>query len=448
MKPKSSVVLIAVAFTFLTVAAPTPNASGVVPRPDGCYPSFTTAEGCDALNLLTSGAANTALGWRSLFSNTTGGFNTGVGTGTLVLNNADSNTAVGAAAMLLNMSGANNVAVGAGALVFNDSGNSNSALGAFALYNNLDGFSNSAFGSSALSGNISAYENTAVGHFALANNDVTGSGLAIQNTAVGNNALIHNIDGHQNTAVGVSALFNNTAGINNTAIGLAALGSATGQNNIGIGAFAGNNITTGDFNIHIFAPGTSNDDRTIRIGDATQTATYIGGISGATVPGGVSVIIDAFGHVGTVVSSQRFKDQIEPMENASEAIFALRPVTFRYKKELDPDSISQFGLVAEEVEKVAPDLVARNAKGGVYTVRYEAVNAMLLNEFLKEHRRVEEQQAAIAALQSELQTVRADQQRGIQILTARLEQQAANIQKVNDSIELTKSAREAVAQKD
>src|SRR5207253_4718610 len=150
-------------------------------------------------------------------------------------------------------------------------------------------------------------------------------------------------------------------------------------------------------------------------------AIFIAGISGATVAGGVSVIIDSNGHLGTVTSSARFKDGIKPMDKASEAILALQPVTFRYKHELDPEGIAQFGLVAEQVEKVNPDLVARDEQGKVYSVRYEAVNAMLLNEFLKEHRKNERQEATIAR-----------QQKQIEALTA-------GLQKVNDQLEISKA---------
>src|SRR5205807_1109075 len=176
-----------------------------------------------------------------------------------------------------------------------------------------------------------------------------------------------------------------------------------GSGNIALGASAGTNLRTGNKNIDIGNAGVTDESNTIRIGNvANQSATFIAGISGATVAGGVGVIIDTNGHLGTVVSSERFKDEIKPMDKASEAILALKPVTFRYKHELDPKGIPQFGLVAEEVEKVNPALVARDGQGKVYTVRYEAVNAMLLNEFLKQHRIVQEQQAEIKALAAQL----------------------------------------------
>jgi hypothetical protein len=171
---------------------------------------------------------------------------------------------------------------------------------------------------------------------------------------------------------------------------------------------------------------------------ATQTSTFIAGISGATVAGGVGVIIDANGQLGTVVSSERFKGEIKPMDKASEAILALKPVTFRYKHELDPKGIPQFGLVAEEVEKVNPDLVARDADGKVYTVRYEAVNAMLLNEFLKEHLKVEEQQAMIGRLKQDFQSKLAEQQKQIKAL-------ASGLEKISNQLELNKPAPQMVA---
>src|SRR6266568_1665776 len=223
------------------------------------------------------------------------------------------------------------------------------------------------------------------------------------NTAIGFNALFNNTKGGSNTAVGKQALFLNTSGDNNTAEGFNALLNNTGNNNIAIGSNAGSSLSTGDNNIDIGNVGVAGESNKIRIGTkGTQKNTFIAGISGVTVAGGVGVIIDNSGHLGTVVSSERFKDGIKPMDKASEAILALQPVTFRYKQELDPDGIPQFGLVAEQVEKVNPALVARDDQGKVYTVRYEAVNAMLLNEFLKEHRRVEELKASAAEQQKEI----------------------------------------------
>jgi trimeric autotransporter adhesin len=184
------------------------------------------------------------------------------------------------------------------------------------------------------------------------------------------------------------------------------------------------------------------ESNTIRIGtEGTQTVTYVAGISGATVPGGVGVIIDANGHLGTVVSSERFKDAIKPMDKASEAILSLKPVTFHYKKDLDPESIPQFGLVAEQVAKVDPDLVARDDQGKPYTVRYEAVNVMLLNEFLKEHRKLEEQSSQIAKQDCKVQKLEAT----VVQLQSALKEQAAQIQKVSERIGAQAPAPRVVA---
>ena len=270
-------------------------------------------------------------------------------------------------------------------------------LGDDALLNNT-GDVNTAIGSIALSMNTTGSRNTATGWQALYKN-TTGS----FNTAVCGAAVASNTIGSENTGIGTSALLNNTTGNDNTAVGNSALfGNTTGSGNIALGDAAGTNNITGSDNIYIGNPGTHTDSSRIRIGTpGTQTKAFIAGISGATVPSGVGVIVGSNGQLGTIVSSKRFKDEIKPMNKASEAILALKPVTFRYKKELDPDAIPQFGLVAEEVAKVDPDLVARDEQGKPYTVRYEAVNAMLLNEFLKEHRRVENLEATVARQQEE-----------------------------------------------
>jgi hypothetical protein len=328
-----------------------------------------SAFGAFALNSNLGGSSNTAVGDRALFLNTTGGFNTATGSFALQANTTGSdNTAVGAGSLESN-TGSENTAIGSAALLFNTTGNHNTAAGFEALQIN------------------SADDNTACGHQALLVN-TTGSG----NTATGFQALVSTVDGNLNTAVGEQALQNNTSGSDNTALG----------------AGAGNSLTTGSHNIVIGASGVAGESGTIRIGNNIHTTqAFIAGISGVTVPGGVAVIIDVNGHLGTNVSSARFKNEIKPMDKASEAILALKPVTFRYKKELDPNGIPQFGLVAEDVAKVDPDLVARDAKGELYTVRYEAVNAMLLNEFLKEHATVQELKKEIAALKAGLQKLSA-----------------------------------------
>jgi len=362
------------------------DAFGVVPAPDGGYSGFNTAEGQNALFSLTTGVANTAAGWYSLFSNTDGSFNTGVGAGTLLFNVGDQNTG----------DGVNNTAIGAAALLFNTGGSLNTAVGAQALLSNTGGSLNTAVGAQALASTNTGSANTAMGEGALTLNS-TGS----DNTATGTSAMYGNREGSSNTATGTSALQNNSSGNNNTAIGHQTLYYSTGSGNMALGASAGNNVTTAN---NVIAIGTA--------GQNVSDSCYIGKIFGATVEpaSALSVMIDANGKLGTTASSKRFKDEIQPMDKASEALLALRPVTFRYKNY--KNCPLQFGLIAEEVADVNPDLVARDKNGEIYTVRYEQVNAMLLNEFLKQHRKVEEQdrrleaqEVTIAHLTKDIETI-------------------------------------------
>jgi hypothetical protein len=296
-----------------------------------------------------------------------------------------------------------NTAEGDDALFSLNTGTDNTAIGFNALFGNTSGTGNTAIGSQALVSNTAGSSNTACGVRALEKND----GGA--NTATGIDSLSNNTSGIGNTAVGAGSLASNTTGEENIAIGDDALvANITGSENIAIGFKAGLSVTSGSNNIDIGNHGHHGDSQTIRIGmTRTHNSTYVAGISGVSVPEGVGVIIDTKGHLGTVVSSERYKDSIKPMDRASEAILALQPVTFRYKKDLDPDGIPQFGLVAEQVEKVDPDLVARDEQGKPYTVRYEAVNAMLLNEFIKEHRKVETLEAKVAKLEATVEKVSA-----------------------------------------
>ena len=389
---------------------------------EGCDTNEDTILGDDALFSLTTGADDTAVGFNALFSNTTGTGNTAHGEAALYSNTTgNNNTAVGAAALFSNTTASGNSAHGYQSLLNNTTGGNNTAHGYQALFKNSTGFNNVATGFEALIFNTTGSFNTAGGSNALENND-RGNG----NTADGYSALLSNITGNNNvatgfkallfsttggfnTADGSQALFNNTTGRGNTADGSnALLNNTTGNNNIALGISAGRNLTMGNDNIDIGNVGLGGESGFIRIGTTgTQTATFIAGISGATVPSGVGVIIDTNGQLGTIVSSKRFKDAVEPMDKASEAILALKPVTFRYKKELDPVGIQQFGLVAEDVEKVNPDLVARDNEGNPYSVRYEAVNAMLLNEFIKARRQIDSQQKQIEALATRLQKVSA-----------------------------------------
>ena len=402
-----------------------PRAQALVPPPDGGYPNFTTAEGTKALQSLTTGSANTAVGWYSLFSDTTGSLNTGVGAGALALNTAENNTATGAAALLLNTTGHDNTASGVGSLALNNTGNDNTAIGTFALYSNTgdeegSGSFNTAVGTRALFSNTVGNDNTANGYQALYFNTTgffnTADGVlalyfnttGYENTANGVQALEANTTGNFNTANGYLALVHNTTGGGNTANGQSALFSnTTGSFNTALGAEAGANLTTGDNNIDIGNGGVADDSSTIRIGSESQTRTFIAAIRGVTtgIADAVNVVIDSNGQLGTMSSSRRFKKDIEPMKAASEAILALKPVTFHYKS--DQTSTPQFGLVAEDVAEVNPALVVCDKDGKIYTVRYDAVNAMLLNEFQKEHRKVEQLEKQIEALTAGLQKVSA-----------------------------------------
>jgi Chaperone of endosialidase len=287
----------------------------------------------------------------------------------------------------------------------------NTANGSFALFTNTTGFSNTAVGDRALFANTNGTDNTALGVNALR------SSIGDLNTAVGAQCLLANTTGSQNTGIGNFALANNT-----------------GNGNIGLGVNAGNNVTTAD-NIICIGSGV--------LGANVSNTCLIGNIRDVTTQNAdaLPVVIDSAGQLGTVSSSRRFKQQITPMDKASESILALEPVTFHYKS--DKTDTAQFGLIAEEVAKANPDLVARDKNGEIYTVRYDAVNAMLLNEFLKEHRKVQEQNNKIQeqeATITELKSTLAQQQKGLQTVTARLEQQAAQIQKVSAQLEASKSA--------
>ena len=348
-----------------------PEAQAVMPPPDGGYPGSNTAEGQNALLSRTTGTFNTAIGFFSLRALTTASFCTGLGAGTLLANSANENTATGA-----------------GALLSNTTGSGNTADGAFALLSNATGF---------------------------------------RNAATGRLALFSNTTGSFNTAHGVDALYSNTTGDGNTANGLSALAfNTTGAFNIALGTSAGQNLTTGDRNIDIGNLGVANEGNTIRIGTTDeQSATYIAGIAGQTVgAGGSTCYVDNDGKLGVFLSAHRFKTDIADMATASEAILALRPVTFHYKPELDKTGIPQFGLVAEEVEAINPDLVTRDKEGKVSTVRYEAVNAMLLNEFLKEHCKNQQQEATIARLEKQIEVL------------------AEGLQKVNAELESTNRAQQ------
>jgi hypothetical protein len=291
--------------------------------------------------------------------------------------------------------GANTAEGGAGALFSLTTGTNNTAVGSQALFSVTTGEHNTATGAQALKNNI-ANNNTADGFLALFSN-TTGD----LNTAAGYRALFRNTTGGANTATGSYALGGNNTGTANTAVGFGALAAnTTGEGNVALGQGAGQNGTTGSNNVYIGA--------TDVLGVAGESNTcYIKSIFGQTSVNGIPVLVNASNKLGTAPSSERFKEEIAPMNQTSEALLALKPVTFRYKKKIDPQGIPQWGLVAEDVEKVNPDLVVRDKEGKPYSVRYEQVNAMLLNEFLKEHSTVQELKKEVAALTAGLQKVSA-----------------------------------------
>jgi len=358
-----------VAFTLICFVL-SPRAQAVSPPPDGGYPNKNTAEGDQALFSLTTGNSNTATGYQALQNNTTGGHNT--------------------------------------------------ASGVWALRNSTAGFDNTAFGYEALTSNTTGLFNTATGSQALVSN--TGG---INNTATGESALQRNTTGPGNTANGSEALVANTSGERNTAVGFDSLeNNTTGSFNVALGAGAGSGVTTAN---DVICIGRAVD------GVNVSGTCFIGNIRGVTTQNAnaLPVVVDGAGQLGTVASSQRFKKDIATMDKASEGILSLRPVTFHYKT--DGTSTPQFGLIAEEVAKVNPALVLPDREGKPYTVRYDAVNAMLLNEFLKEHREV-----------VELKSIVAEQRKGMQEMAIQLKKEAAQIQKVSAQLEVSKTAPQTV----
>ena len=413
-----------------------PRAQAVVPAPDGGYPGFNTAEGQNALFSLTSGVWNTALGFQALNHDTAGAENTATGARALFSNTTGfRNTANGAFALYANTAGINNSAFGWGALAHNAlavqfgiAGNANTAVGSRALEFNTFGSQNTAVGVQALFDNGGGDGNTAVGYQALQFSEVEGFG-SVDNTAIGYQALQNNaafVPGTGNTAVGSRALQNNQGG----------------DFNIGLGESAGLNLTSFDSNnIDIGNRGVAGESGKIRIGTAgIQNGTFIAGIRNVTTGNGnaIPVLIDSAGQLGTMSSSRRFKTEIKPMNKASEAILALKPVTFHYRS--DKTNMPQFGLIAEEVAEVNPDLVVRDKNGEIYTVRYEAVNAMLLNEFLKEHRKFEEQSRKVEQQEATIAQLKKD----MEVFVASLKEQAAQIQKVSAQLDVSKTAPQVV----
>jgi len=403
---KTSITLLLVLLSLICFGLPS-TAPGVSPPPDGGYSGGNTAEGQNALLSLTSGTYNTAVGLFSLLSNGEGNFNTAAGAGALLANTADENTAVGAGALLSNTTGFANTGDGAFALFSSTTGALNTATGARALFNNTTGEANTADGRRALHTNTEGSHDTAVGFNALFGN-FTGD----NNTAVGSNALLGNITGDNNTALGHRA-GENITGSGNVCIGQEVLGESGGDDSTYIRNI---NTTTQSFSAGV------NDYVTVRLTD---------GRLGHTI----------------VVSSQRYKEDIKPLAATSQALYALKPVSFRLKKEYDEAQPLGFGLIAEEVEKVNAAMVYRNNKGQVESVRYEMVNAMLLNEFLKEHeafleeqekgkeqdRKLQEQEMTIAQLKKQMKSV-----------LVRLKEHDSEIQRVRDQTKINSTPAQFV----
>ena len=360
---------------------------------EGCGDNFNTFEGENALINLGIGAGNTAFGWEALAFTSATSFNTGIGGGALALNNSDNNTAVGAGAMLLNLSGTQNVAVGTDALLNNDGGSDNNAIGSFALFSNINGTFNNAHGRNALTANL----------------------------------------GDENNAMGDDAMDSNTTGSFNTAMGDDALdGCTTGSSNVAVGDEAGTAVVAGS-NIICIGAGVTGGGGPFQDFDNTC---FIGSIFGEPTsdPGTqTAVYVDQFNVVGIFNSSRQYKHDIQPMDKSSETLYQLKPVTFKFNS--DVKGSTQYGLIAEDVAQVDPQLVVRK-NGETVTVRYEQINSMLLNEFLKEHKKVEEQQASISQLKSEMQT-----------MVAQLKEQAAQIQKVSAQVQVSKTAPQVVVNK-
>ena len=355
-----------------------PTSQAVVPPPDGGYPNFTTAEGQKALFSLTTGVANTAVGWSSLLSDTDGSFNTGVGAATLVLT-------VGAQTG----AGSFNTAVGAAALLLNTDGRSNTATGAATLVNNVGG------------------------SFNVADGDTT---------------LQNNTTGSFNTAIGSGALNLNTTGNDNTAVGAGAMGTSSGGNNTAVGRQAGLTAGEGSNNVYLGSD---------MVGVADEmNHTYIRNINTTSVSGmGTDTVTINLttGLLGHATSSKRYKHDIKSMENSSAALYQLKPVTFRYNEEIDHSQSLDYGLIAEDVAKIDSNLAIRDRNGQIESVRYSAINAMLLNEFLKEHKAFVEEQQKVQRLESALDAV-----------NLQLKEQETKIEKVSAQVETSRPAQQIV----
>jgi Chaperone of endosialidase len=344
--------------------------------------SQNTAMGTGALSDMATGVDNTAAGYKALGDGPAGNRNTAFGASALQYNTGGGNTASGFMALHMNTSGGSNTATGYDALAANTTGIENTASGYQALLTNTTGSYNTATGHGALGGSTTGSSNTAQGRYALSNN-TTGNGNAV----VGAGALKSNTIGSNNTAAGIMALSNNTSG----------------DSNIAIGVSAGVNLTTGSNNIDIGNVGIAGEANTVRIGTmATQKAMFIAGIYNTSVTGS-AVVVNSNGQLGVTVSAERFKTAIAPMGSNTAKLGQLRPVTFHLKT--DPQGALQYGLIAEEVAKVYPDLVIRDGSGRIDGVRYDELAPMLLNEAQQQKHKIDAQAAEIRDLKQQQKIV-------------------------------------------
>lgn len=420
--------------------------SPLAPR---AFAEGNTSVGTGALESNSTGAFNSALGFNALFANTSGQFNTAIGSGALLNNTigvynsafganslysnttGGNNTATGAGALLLNTTGDRNTAIGTGALQANSSGHQNSALGFGALASNTTGYENTAVGLSALASNITGCYNTATGYDALQENTTssgnTANGYAAlkrntssNNTAIGATALQDHSTGGGNTAIGAEALTVNTAGIGNTAVGYQALDHSTGDNNLALGVGAGRNLYDGSHNVYVGSLGASQESQVLRLGctlantdcawsDKPITVAYIAGISGSILGSSPSAVyVTPSGQLGVLGSSRRFKTDIESIEGISEKVNRLRPVRFRYRKVNNAgEQPLQYGLIAEEVAEVFPELVGLDETGQPSSVHYQFLGPLLLAELQTQQQQVEKLRTTLSTLEEQIESLQA-----------------------------------------
>lgn len=344
------------------------------------YSDGAIAQACKLALTSEAFSFNTCIGTEVLSNNISGGFNSALGFRALFSNTTGSyNSALGINALYFNTTGINNVSIGVSSLVYNTTGNNNSALGTYSLYSNTIGYENSAMGFSAIGANTS---------------------------------------GKNNSAVGYNALRNNTTGANNTAIGHS----------------AGYNLTTGSNNVDIANIGVAGESAAIRIGtQGVHASAYLAGVYGVNVPNASFVTVTPSGQLGIYVSSRRYKEDIKPMDSVSDKLLELRPVTFRYKKaDEEGRKPIQYGLIAEEVDEIMPELVVRNKDGSPETVAYQYIPSLLLNEYQKQHRELITQKAALSEIKAVLASSETKETISAQQINELKSQHKIDLQKIAD----------------